>query len=246
MPYPELLERSLNSSGFRCQVINAGVPGYTSSQAFLYLQRELISYKPGLILVYIGWNNIWTFNNPEANTVYSPAIRALSRSLSKSLTFVVLRDYLINPVKKKLSLFQKKPEARLISADKLAGKAVHFKEDISEIIQIARKGNCRVILFTLPTVIRKGMNEKDADKFPLVLTWNYGYDAFLQAHDRLNEILRTIARADKVDIADLDLYFSELTTEDVKGLFSDAVHPNDKGAAFIAKYVSQRILTKKP
>jgi hypothetical protein len=39
------------------QVINAGVPGYTSAQEVLYLMSELVYYNPDLVIVYDGWND---------------------------------------------------------------------------------------------------------------------------------------------------------------------------------------------
>ncbi len=41
----------------RYEVINAGVPGYDSRHEFLYVASELIQYKPGLLVVYDGWND---------------------------------------------------------------------------------------------------------------------------------------------------------------------------------------------
>ena len=40
-----------------CEVINAGVPGYDSSQQLLYFASELIHYKPDLLIVYGGWTD---------------------------------------------------------------------------------------------------------------------------------------------------------------------------------------------
>ncbi len=39
------------------EVINAGVGGYASTQEFLYLASELISYEPDIVIIYDGWND---------------------------------------------------------------------------------------------------------------------------------------------------------------------------------------------
>ena len=58
--YAGALERILNENAgsVRCQVLNAGVPGYSSYQGLQYLRRELLAYKPDLVLVYFGLNDL--------------------------------------------------------------------------------------------------------------------------------------------------------------------------------------------
>lgn len=57
--YPKILERPLNiSSGTRkFEVINAGVPGYTSYQGLQYLRHHLLRYKPDLVIAQFGIND---------------------------------------------------------------------------------------------------------------------------------------------------------------------------------------------
>lgn len=44
--------------GIKIQLINAGVPGYTSAQEYLYIESELIKYQPDLIIIEDGWNDL--------------------------------------------------------------------------------------------------------------------------------------------------------------------------------------------
>ncbi len=57
--YPKQLELILNSRfpGKRFDVINAGVPGYTSYQGLKYLKTKIIKYDPDLIIVLFGHND---------------------------------------------------------------------------------------------------------------------------------------------------------------------------------------------
>jgi hypothetical protein len=51
-------------SGKRVEFINAGVDGYSSAQEYLYLVSDLLSFKPDLVVVYDGWNDVaYNFNN---------------------------------------------------------------------------------------------------------------------------------------------------------------------------------------
>jgi len=240
--YPEILEKKLNTSNIKYQVINAGVPAYTSSQAFLYLRNELINYKPDLILVYIGWNNIWTYKNPGANTAHSPLVRKISRTLSKSLSFALLRNYIINPTRGNPK-FSKKEIAKKDSTEGLfKQKIIIFKEDISKMIRLAKMSNSRIILLTLPTVIRKEMREKDMLKFTLAITWTEGYEIFLEMQVKFNEAIKEIGNNENIEVVDLDYFFDNLQLDEVKGLFKDAIHPNENGLSFIAQHLSQKIL----
>ena len=55
---PARLHHALEHDRSRCyEIINAGVPGYSSAQEFLFVASELIHYKPDLLIVYDGWND---------------------------------------------------------------------------------------------------------------------------------------------------------------------------------------------
>ncbi|MBN1671453.1 MAG: hypothetical protein JXR37_10495 [Kiritimatiellae bacterium] len=57
--YCAVLEQLLDqtSDGPDFEVLNAGVPGYSSWQGLQYLRRDLLAYKPDLVLVYFGLND---------------------------------------------------------------------------------------------------------------------------------------------------------------------------------------------
>jgi hypothetical protein len=58
---PYLLERSLKSH----RVLNAGVIGFLSGQELTYLVTQLIDYRPGIVVAYDGWNDLF-------DTIYTP------------------------------------------------------------------------------------------------------------------------------------------------------------------------------
>jgi lysophospholipase L1-like esterase len=56
--YPAQLSQVLNNElGGRAEVINAGVPGYSSRQGLVYLQERLLKYRPNLVIVGFGKND---------------------------------------------------------------------------------------------------------------------------------------------------------------------------------------------
>lgn len=58
--YPEVTRRLLRerSRAFRVEVLNGGVPGYTSLQALRSLRRDLARFAPDAVTLYVGWNDI--------------------------------------------------------------------------------------------------------------------------------------------------------------------------------------------
>ncbi|MBT6488032.1 MAG: hypothetical protein HOK71_25560 [Planctomycetaceae bacterium] len=63
--WPHRLEGLLNasSSGSRIEVINAGVPGYTSYQGLQYAKQLLPALQPDLVVVTFGNNDGWCWDN---------------------------------------------------------------------------------------------------------------------------------------------------------------------------------------
>ncbi|MFT5784455.1 MAG: lysophospholipase L1-like esterase [Candidatus Krumholzibacteriia bacterium] len=55
-PYSALLEDSLGSD---VEVWNAAVPGYTSWQGKVWLQKQLLAMRPDVAVIYFGWNDHW-------------------------------------------------------------------------------------------------------------------------------------------------------------------------------------------
>ncbi|HET6201507.1 MAG TPA: GDSL-type esterase/lipase family protein [Planctomycetota bacterium] len=57
--WPRRLEERLRARfpDRRFEVVNAGVPGYSSYESLIYLQQEIVNYRPDAVLAYHGWND---------------------------------------------------------------------------------------------------------------------------------------------------------------------------------------------
>jgi len=79
--YPALLEKMLLHQGINANVINNGIPGETAPEGLHRLQRDVIDYKPDLVLIMYGANDAYIppdFNFPAvSNENYSKAIRRM-------------------------------------------------------------------------------------------------------------------------------------------------------------------------
>jgi lysophospholipase L1-like esterase len=60
--YPSRLERELSGRlpGRRVEVVNAGVPGYSTPNILALLSLRVVPLKPDLVLLYAGFNDAWT------------------------------------------------------------------------------------------------------------------------------------------------------------------------------------------
>ena len=64
--YPAVLQELLDERDYgRYQVLNAGVPGYTSHQGRIYLDRNGAALHPAIVIIGFGWNDATTSGDVE-------------------------------------------------------------------------------------------------------------------------------------------------------------------------------------
>jgi len=139
------------------QVINAGVPGYTSYQIRAYLTRELLAYKPDLVLIYVGLND------------HIPAVDRLTdaeRGRVDVFTFTAQRfldysrvyQFLKSRVKKNLGAARREPPPAPLDKSALTEQEGHvfrvpgkpYMENLIAIRQLGEKHGFQTIVMTLP------------------------------------------------------------------------------------------------
>lgn len=242
--YPKQLEGLLNMRlNERFEVINAGVPGYTSKQCLLYFKNALINLNPDIIVVYCGWNDIWTYRNPGANTAASPAFRSISRALGKSYLYIYLKTRLIYPARTRLASIKlsNQPLCKQHDYDKEREATANYRDNLTALAEIAKRNGINVYLVTLPSPVRTAGNETAYADFPLTVSWHEGYSIFYETKENFNAIIRIVSKDSKIGLIDLDYYFNALSGEDVMDLFTDAVHPNVAGNSIIAEKLYEAI-----
>jgi lysophospholipase L1-like esterase len=92
----QLLDERPHRNGLRYEVANAGVAGYSSHQGLLRFQQEADQYRPDLIIVSFGWNDVAkTVGGHPDDDYHSAAWRVrILRVLLKSRLYLVLMRYL--------------------------------------------------------------------------------------------------------------------------------------------------------
>jgi lysophospholipase L1-like esterase len=231
--YPAILQSSLNSAEepAKFEVINAGIEGYNSSFALARIKGEIIAYKPKLVTIYIGWNDLMKVNpdNLSDTGKYSVLAAVLDESYIvkalKKLIFIYLRPWLFQP---KVA----NDEFDFHIYDKFVPSLYH--DNLKSMIELLRQNKIEVMLFTLPTVVHRGMTRDQLQRHNVFLPYfagTYSIDKFLSLHRAYNRVIRAVGQENGVPVVDLDEIFNQ---HDKNELFWDTMHPNEKGNLLIA------------
>ena len=240
MAYPAVAERVLNGQDLpgRIEYINAGIEGYNSDFALARIREELLQYKPQIVTIYIGWNDLMK-QNPDGRaatgerSVMAEVINEsyLVKAYSK-LIFTVLRPLIFRPG-------VEADEAGLHAYDQYVPK--RYERNLRTMVSELKGQGIQVILFTLPTVVERGLTADDLKKRGVFFPYyagSFSIDRLLSLHAAYNRTIRNVGKEEQVPIVDLDEQFKKL---DVGPLFWDTMHPSKKGNALIAESAARQI-----
>jgi lysophospholipase L1-like esterase len=193
------------------EVINAGVPGYSSSQGLEWLRTELLDYDPELVIVYFGWNDHW-IARPAPDDRY---MKSLERS---PLRLARLAG----------------AAARTVSGGEKGGggKSLRvpierYRDNLREIDRLARARGAKCLFLTAPAVYGEETREELIAAGHIDETTDYE-----SLHRRYNDVVR--AMADE-GAAVLDLAAAFEQSDDPASLMrDDGIHLDDAGIGFVA------------
>ena len=72
--WPAVLEIELRQRGYRVEVINAGVQGWSSYQELLRFEREIVNYQPDVLLLHQGWNEEFAYSSQNLGRWWQPRV----------------------------------------------------------------------------------------------------------------------------------------------------------------------------
>jgi len=232
-----LLEKKLNELKIKkFEVINAGVPGYSSFQGSRYLKSELVKYHPDTVLVGFGFNDLCDAVRYEDKLIDTLPdwVVSLDNSLSKT-KFYIFSKQLFFRLQRRLraktrglqginfashflleSVFDLddliKIQSRLLAFPVRRVPPGDFADNLEEIIRLGKKYKFNVVLSTLPSV-----------------NGSFGYA----------QMLRLIAKKNNLKIVDLVSEFEKKTSgqQDMQSYFLDNNHYNEKGHRLVAEII---------
>ena len=138
--YSRMLEKTLNRKMPQktIEVINAGVPGYTSYQGMVWFKKELIKYSPDAIIVYFGVNDNVPARLEDKSHKMAPAL------ILKSVNFMK-RFHAYRLYKKAIMHLYYLGKGKDVEYNTLRVVPKDFESNLAEISVAAQKINCKVV-----------------------------------------------------------------------------------------------------
>ena len=250
--FPKLLENKLsNKLGRKVDVINAGVPGYSSYEVMKALKVHSEKIKPNYIIIYAGFNDIGLaltkgedgdqniLRGPE-----NPIVKIEKKFWSRINDFITFRSVFYSKLRNVLTGFGA-GETKIYWTKEnleaaLENKAIltNYENNIKEIIEIAQSLNTIVILVTLTMIYEEGITREEVLKRQKYFTPYKEYQTFYEISTKLNSILRRMKEEKNIFLIELDKEFKD---KDKTQLFVDHVHFSPKGHKLVAGFLVNKL-----
>jgi lysophospholipase L1-like esterase len=207
------------------EVINAGVPGYSSLQGKRYFQNELVELKPKLLLIMFGWNDQWTAgkNGSDKDLPEAPAVLIAAQNLFNRLkVYEFLRKIILSNTETIVPIqLDDVREPRRVSL-------VDFALNLKAIIQTAKQNNIQPVLLVPPIASLAGY-------------FGGAVSDFHTRHELYQRQILDLARVENVPVINLQIPFDQQNT-----LFDDAqadpVHFNAAGHSVTARTIADTLI----
>ncbi len=240
LTYPRILERMLNFSknpSQYFQVINAGRWSYTSCDVKVLFERDILSFRPDVVLVMAGGNDAYLLNNPnilnQQDYCYKP------NSVLDRFAFYRL-------FKKKFSPINEAPKMNFEILDKNLG---FYKENLRKIVELGQTHNIQVGFVSPPAVYENGVALENLQEFPQLSKMdktkiNYFKKIGLAFNNTMQELASAHKNAFFIDSG------ISAKTRGKELFFHDDSHANGEGYRVIAyeiyKTLNQKMNLQRP
>jgi lysophospholipase L1-like esterase len=224
--YPYYLQQFLNQKAQHIQVINAGIPSYTSSQVLEYLKEILSKHtiKPNLILVNIMWNDIWYSSVQQ----WHPDILIYQKP-PKWFVWLHKYSHLFNLLQEYFSSNKSQQ-----TTDRFNQPALDkYADNIKQMIDIARQHNI-AIAFVEPPLDADHLSSKGLNEFHITYTKPY----LIKMGRLYYQTMRDIAITYHIPVINQSLGLEDIHQ---KNLFLDALHPTAQGNKKMAKDIAKQV-----
>ena len=241
--FSNLTQKILNDNtiaNYHYQVINAGIPGYSSYQSLQLLKHNLLNLNPNVVIVYLGWNDhriSWN-GRPDREhflLIHRSLLHRLKTSqfniLSQTFTYQWFLDSLLQIQIES----QNKKKWHLPKTQKTRVPIEQFANNLREIIQLAKNNGFGVLFITQP----HGYTSENLPKKYLTPSQLNQKEGLLGAHKQYNETVRKVAEESNIVLLDLEKFFSQ---SDASSLMEkDGILPNRAGNRIIAFEIAKAL-----
>jgi lysophospholipase L1-like esterase len=248
--FTRVLERRLADAlgpGRPIEVLNAGVPGYDSTQETILLATKLLDYSPDLVVMFDGWNDFFTAGNtpenkPIANLAFLQTEQALLRgerpgwSLLRCSALVRGLERLAHdwtqaaakPVPDHVfGMFHDHPDALPL-----------YRRQLAQACRTARGSGARVLLVPQPELFQRS-GPIPSGETAMRERQQPGYAEYARArYPDYVAAARDVAVSEGADFLDGTRVFDAAGDK----CFLDFVHFNERGHALVASVLQPAIL----
>jgi len=217
LPYPARLEKALRAAnpGRTIEVIPLAVPGYSSHQGLSWLRRDLLRYRPDVVTLLYGWNDVSLRGVSDADAMKADRLDVLARDLvSRSQALMYGWRALHGP-----------PAAAAGGAPAPRVERVGREPFVANMLEMARLATAAG---AAPVMI--GPVFRDAEEYP--------EEAQRMAAHRA--ALREAARREGIDYLEVPP-LTETGWPANRGLFLEHIHPNHAGHRVLAAALLARL-----
>ena len=209
----------------KIEVINAGVPGYSSHQGKIYFANELLALKPDMVLIMFGWNDQWPAGKgicDDDQRMPSAFVLGLQNLASRTKLYQLARKVAIS--------LADRGEAPML--DDISGmqrvSPDCFCNNLKEIVKTAKAHNIKPVLLIPPVACLKNY-------------FTGSISDFHRRHARYQAEIKRAAEYTFTDYIDLQEAFDAY-----RDLFDDAqadpVHFNRQGHLITANAIAEKVL----
>ncbi|MHC4945004.1 MAG: SGNH/GDSL hydrolase family protein [Planctomycetota bacterium] len=232
LSYADLLEQQLNREARtpRFEVLNLGVPGYSTFQGLRLLERACTQYKPDLITWLFGWNDHWLHGGLPDKEQNPPSSIASTFRKSRIIQFL---EYL-------LGVFKEKPLYRKTGPGDFRVSLEDYRSNLKKAVGLCRQNDVEILFITAPTSIRR---KADAPEYLKRDGLMAGAEDLPALHASYNHALLQLAAEMNVPVADC-AEAVKLSLEPL--MMRDGIHPNAKGHGTMARVVLETIKEASP
>lgn len=233
--WPRLLEGKLKAAfpGRNIEVINAGVPGYTTFHNLPNLALKLLPLEPDVVVFYQGVNDLAQHTklarDPTGYRIVRPKRTShgvLTKAKESSLLYLVLRNQIQAWRRKSVP----KPEGFGSELDPAAPRA--YERNLRGMITLTKEAGATPVLVTFASRYRpQPTPEQEKQEWVAMHSAQLSYAGLLAGHKRYNEVVRKLAKRYEAPVAE---------GEPLSGKpehFSDSVHLTDAGREALAEAV---------
>ena len=248
------LEKHLgNKINKEIDVINAGVPGYSSYEVLLSFREYRPKLKPDYIIIYAGFNDIGIgiskglegnqnimrteFDNSTVITKRLGLAEKLNEYLTfKSVAYSKLRNLLTGFGKGQMGNKKYQDNSKITLHNELIFK--NYYGNIKTLIYEAKQTNTQVFLISLATIVDGKLSDEETERRKRYFSTYDDYKFYYQLTEKLNEVLNRIHDEDNIPLFKLD---QKLLGLDKTKLFVDHIHFSNDGHRIVGEFLSSKL-----